>query len=224
MKYVIGSGHGASPTLRPGWRKVLQGLCLAAGLILGETQAIGAAPEKTQYQFRGVNATSGSSISDECRVVYLDFGVFQNATHTSAGGRPTTANEAYFILDSSNGCTGEYSLIIGFGEGIAISTVGKKVVANGSFEVFNYPAGTVQTLVLDNLSFEPNGLYTSRGQNNNSFSTPYALFRSHSVGTFASANISGDIALDGTSILSTFGVLAGSISSYATGTFETIRR
>lgn len=181
---------------------------LAVGL-LAQSSAL-AAPSQTVLRFKDLSASASFYGSDECSSTSVYITGFTNVSG-SAGGPPSYSDGVYASYDMFNWCTGEYTYGYGFSDDATVTGNPSHLTVSATVPITEYSSdGTTTRTLVVNLSFDPNGDYTSHGVSNYRYSTPFERGHYRFVGRSTSADVTGTVTLDGMDLL------AGTTSQDAT--------
>jgi hypothetical protein len=172
--------------------------------------AVGATTEK--YQFRGQNASASFYQYDYCNSTYVSVYAFDNVSKT-APGAPTSQKEANVYYSNYNYCTGQGSYVYGSSTNATFTTSQLNSASlSGTFTLTDYSGNTKTADV--NLSWTGSG-DTYRGNSHSHNQGPGYSSNYRSVGGYREAQVSGNVTIDGTNVitnLSSYGYLSSSNS------------
>ena len=175
-----------------------------------------------RYQVKGQSASAYFSQMDECIQKNIQVFVFANMTKVGLGS-PTQQMEVNVGYDNYNYCTGTYSG--GFGSSpnakFTIDNRLNSATLTGTFTIVDSVANTTETVEV-NLAWAGTGIVT---KNKSSFvyRTPTSATRLRGLSENRIAQVSGSVILDSIDLTDNT-ISDGSLSSYANGTLERIKK
>lgn len=154
--------------------------------------------------------------SDDCSYSSLDVSATESATRQTGSG-PITSSYVGVYYSSSNWCTGEYQYGAAYGAG-NVGVGPKSMTVQATLDTVDYMTG--ENVVIDvDLTFVGNGEYVTKGVSNNVTIAGPVRTRYRNVGSSESADVSGTVTQNGTSLITTELAWAG-IGKSNNGTIE----
>jgi len=195
---------------------------------LGSAEA--APAEKTVSRFRGLEGYATFSVEDTCASPYFDVYAVEEMS-AQGPGRPESNQYMALFYNAYDYCAQESISVWGEAldaviQGSAVrslhgeATIPVQVCTDNWF--LNQHV-CVNGIVIVNLDWTANGEESSHGQNTSHMSTPFFTVHGHSVGSSATADVSGSVLLDGTDLLSNVVWSAASVSRTREGSIEFVQ-
>jgi hypothetical protein len=206
-------------------------LCVMALVsALGLSTAEAEPPEKTVSRFKGLEGYAAFATETDCASSFLELYAIEQ-TNAQGPGKPEGGHSLAVFYSSYDWCTGESRY--GFGETADADIRGSGVAslrarATVPLQVCYYDPMTYQEICVEgiadvDLDWAANGEQSTHGLNTRHASTPSFSLRSHSVGSTATADVTGSLVIDGSDIVPTATWSAGGLSRVREGSIELIR-
>lgn len=192
---------------------------IASTLVMALAATAGAAAAETvKYATKGSHAEATWYASSDCTYSYVSVSAGESVTRQSKSG-PVSGNMVSVSYSISDWCDDEYNYISGYayGEGNVVVTQ-KSVSANATVYGYNYITGEMDTLEIQ-FSAQGNGESITRGFGHDMSSSSMGRYQSRQSSTYESADATGQVTLNGTSLASGQATW-GSVGKSSYGTME----
>lgn len=203
---------------------------LALVLALGLRTAEAGPPEKTVSRFKGLEGYAAFATETDCASSFLELYAIEE-TSAQGPGKPDGGHYVAVFYSSYDWCTGESRY--GNGETAEAVIRGSGVAslraqATVPLQVCYYDPVTWEQICVEgnadvDLDWAANGEQSTHGLNTRHVSTPSFSLRSHSVGSTATADVTGSLVIDGSDLVPAATWSAGGLSRVREGSIEFIR-
>jgi hypothetical protein len=174
-----------------------------------------------KYQYKDESAYASFYQYDGCNYTYVSVSAYENIAKT-APGSSTSQKQAFLSYSSYNYCNGTISY--GYGSlsnpNLNISKKLDSATLTGTFTVNDY-YGNSQNVVEVSLEWTGEG-DISRGRNQSSYQGPGYFSKYRGTGSYRDANVTGNVTVNGTNLISNLSGDAG-LSSSTSGSMTIIK-
>jgi hypothetical protein len=177
-------------------KRVMSLLILAVATLTASTGAQAAPPQKSVFQFRGLNGQASWSDFNGCQLSSVQVIGNENVAH-DVGGKPVTTDFATVIYVLVDFCTGQFRFGSGSGEAVVSGSL-QSMTITGTIPINDSAFGAL-TATLD-VTLTATGEVT-RGVNNFHTNGGGTTIVVRSIGATADATPGGSVTVDGVNIV-----------------------